>query len=804
MHPLLESLPRRNPTQVHADGSVHRMRAAAPTSETHIDYSKLLELIGAYGDDKDMRELQKRFHGFSRFLTVSGLSHISGKQMLQELNEDQRDQVIHQIIRRIEHSTDPEYREIALSRLESQCSRNIVLSPWALDRIAQAKAKAETETNAKAKTTAKAKTETTAKAKAKTMAKAKAEAIDVAQRKINEIIEYLPIYEALGKVPPALVFSNYMHVDGSFGKTLRNILPYITPDQKKRFDLASERRKLALAAQSKPLKGVFRTLHQNPDLLLEISSKFRNRAYRIENARSGYLSQARLEEMVDQETGELTRLGEAVISGASQGIQTAIRANFRMRYQQPDLPPNSHLQAFHRPEETWHPDTPAGSSYSSYSSLLPPTPYGGWPQNASGEWHPDTPADSSYSSYSSYSSLLPPTPYGGWPQNASGEWHPDTPAGSSYPAWPAQPEASSSTFDDLESLDNRQNYYYREFDINTPQEIEQPGGWRHDTPAQSTPSTFDGLSSMSHYGREFDLNTPQEIEQPGGWQHATPAQSTDSTFDGLSSMSHYGREFDLNTPHEEEEPWDYGTQTPVGHSAMSPERIDVDNLPSPQDVPDSELPPVTATSWLQDGHLRAYTDDLARRLQGQPNAHLLHFADSQVVTMLSSTDPDQQARARRLLVGDEAPPIVFLPINQPNFHWSLLVVDRRDKGAVAAYYYDSMAQTQPQQRYLADMAAYHLGLDHEQTQEMPTAIQPDGYSCGDHVLTGMETLAHRVIDGTFDSADGRNLSEIEPDCRMIRDRLVQADQAPAESSVRQVSERSNEQKKKKSKWWKKF
>ncbi|QBG90140.1 virulence factor [Xanthomonas oryzae] len=365
----------------------------------------------------------------------------------------------------------------------------------------------------------------------------------------------------------------------------------------------------------------------------------------------------------------------------------------------------------------WHPDSPAGSSYSSYSSLLPPTPSGGWPQNAPGEWHPDSPAGSSYSSYSS---LLPPTPSGGWPQNASGGWHPDSPAGSSYRASPAQPEASSSTFDDLESLDYGQNYGYREFDLNTPQE--------------------------------------------------------------------------------EEEPWDYGTQTPVGHSAMSPERIAVDNLPSPQNVPDPELPPVTATSWLQDGHLRAYTDDLARRLQRRPNAHLLHFADSQVVTMLSSTDPDQQARARRRLVGDDVPPIVFLPINQHNFHWSLLVVDRRNKDAAVAYYYDSMAQTQPQQRYFADMAAYHLGLDYEQTHEMPTAIQPDGYSCGDHVLTGIETLAHRVIDGTFDSADGKDLSEIEPDRSMIRDRLAQADQAPAESSVRQVPERSDEQKKKKSKW----
>ncbi|AAM42168.1 Ulp1 family isopeptidase [Xanthomonas campestris pv. campestris] len=438
--------------------------------------------------------------------------------------------------------------------------------------------------------------------------------------------------------------------------------------------------------------------------------------------------------------------------------------------------------------------------------------------------------DPAGSSYSSYSSLIPPTPSGGWPQNASGEWYPDTPADSSYRAWPARPEASSSTFDDLESLDSRRNYSYREFDLNTPQEIEQPGWWQHATsagssyrawPAQpeASSSTFDDLESLDsrqNYGyREFDLNTPQEIEQPG-WQYATPAQSTDSTFDGLSSMSHYGREFDLNTPQEEDEPWDYGTQTPVGHSAMSPERIDVDNLPSPQDVADPELPQVTDTSWLLDGHLRAYTDDLARRLRGQPNAHLLHFADSQVVTMLSSTDPGQQARARRLLVGDDVPPIVFLPINQPNFHWSLLVVDRRNKDAAAAYYYDSMAQTQPQQRYLADMAAYHLGLDYKEIHEMPTAIQPDGYSCGDHVLTGIETLAHRVIDGTFDSADGRDLSEIAPGRGLItdrlaqaqaqaeRDRLAQAEQAPAESSVRQVSERSIEQKKKKSKWWKKF
>ncbi|WP_432816544.1 Ulp1 family isopeptidase [Xanthomonas hortorum] len=717
MHPLLESLPRRNPTQVHADSSVHQMRAAAATSKTHRDYSKVLELIGAYGDGEDIAELRGRFSSFCHFLKDSGLSHINGKQMLQELNEDQRDQVIHQIIRRIGHFPDLEYREMALNQLESDCSQNIVLSQLNLNRIAKVKAEAK------------------AKAKAKAKAEAEAEA-EGAESAISKIMGYLPRYEALGKVPPTVGFHHYLRNDGSFGPALINILPHITPDQKKRFDLASERRKLALAApKSKPLKGVFRTLHQNPDLLLEISSKFSNRACSINDARKGHLSQAQLEKIVDEKTGELTRLGEAVISGASEGIQAAIRTNFRIRYQQPDLPSTPPPRAFHPQEEN-----------------LPPQSFF---SGVSADWR-----------RMGYQSA------------------PDTPQ---YP-----PQSPASTFDGLSSM----SHYGREFDLNTPQEIEQP--WspprafhpqEENLPSQSF---FSGVSAdWRPMGYQPDPDTPQY-----------PAQSPASTFDGLSSMSHYGREFDLNTPQEEEEPGNYDTHTPMGYSAMSPERIDVDNLPEPQDVPDPKLPQVTATSWLLDGHLRAYTDELARRLRGQPNAHLLHFGDSQVVTMLSSADPEQQARARRLLAGDNVPPIVFLPINQPNVHWSLLVVDRRDSDAVATYHYDSMAQKQPQQRYLADMAAYHLGLDYEQTHEMRTAIQPDGYSCGDHVLTGIEMLAHRVIDGTFDYAGGRDLSDIEPDRGLIRDRLAQAAQAPAESSVRSVPERPIEQKKKKSKWWK--
>ncbi|WP_208619510.1 hypothetical protein [Xanthomonas hortorum] len=119
-------------------------------------------------------------------------------------------------------------------------------------------------------------------------------------------------------------FYQYLRNDGSFGQALVDILQYATPDQKKRLNRAIKKRRQAVAAtkiDAPRLNGVFRTLHKKPNLLLEISSKFSNRACSINDASSGYLLQAELEKIVDEKTGKLTRLGEAVISGASEGIQ---------------------------------------------------------------------------------------------------------------------------------------------------------------------------------------------------------------------------------------------------------------------------------------------------------------------------------------------------------------------------------------------------------------------------------------------------------------------------------------------------
>ncbi|PPU92865.1 hypothetical protein XpopCFBP1817_11690 [Xanthomonas populi] len=725
MHPLLEFLPRRNPVQVHTDSSVHRMRAAAPTSGTHTDYSKILDLSESYGNGERIAELKRSLPSFTRFLKDCGLSHIRGMQMLRELNDDQRDHVIHQIIRRIGNCIDPEHREIALSQLELDCSKNIALSQLAWDRIAEAKAKAKAEVEAKAK--------------AKSEAKARQ---DPCQGTLNDIINLLPRYEALEPISSIMNdmpgFQMYLRGDGSYGKAGLGILQYATPDHKKRLNRAIKKRRQGLPPQnsnSAKLKGIIRVLHKKPNLILEISRKFSDRACSINDASSGYLSQSELEKIVDEETGELRSLGEKLISGASEGIQAAIRENFRIRYQKPDQPPNSPPQH----EE----NLPLQSFFSGVSADLRRMGY---------QPEPDTPQ---------------------------------------YP-----PQSPASVFSGLSSM----SHYGREFDLYTPQEIEQPFHQQEENlPLQSF---FSGVSAdLRRMGYQPEPDTPQY-----------PPQSPASVFSGLSSMSHYGREFDLYTPQEIEQPWstygDYGTQTPRGHSpppAMSPERIDVDNLPSPQDVADPELPQVTATSWLLDGHLHAYTQDLARRLRGEPNAHLLHFADSQVVTMLNSEDEAQRDVALRRLVGDAdnpAPPIVFMPINRDDVHWSLLVVDRRDNHSPAAYHYDSMGAPHPNQHWHAQMAAWRLGLDASQVNKMPTAIQPDGYSCGDHVLTGIDVLAHRVVDGSFDDASCRDLSDIEPDRGLIRDLLAQAKQAPAESSARQVPERPVEQKKKKSKWWK--
>ena len=118
-------------------------------------------------------------------------------------------------------------------------------------------------------------------------------------------------------------------------------------------------------------------------------------------------------------------------------------------------------------------------------------------------------------------------------------------------------------------------------------------------------------------------------------------------------------------------------------------------------------------------------------------------------------------------------------MNNPHNHWSLLVVHR---DARQATHYDSaipphLARTpvavSTEQFALARQVAAALGID--AVGSMPMAQQHDAYSCGDHVLAGIETLARRLVTGQHE--DLWNLSGIRPSRQHVIDTLSRA-QAP--------------------------
>ncbi|WP_168991665.1 Ulp1 family isopeptidase [Paraburkholderia sp. UYCP14C] len=271
---------------------------------------------------------------------------------------------------------------------------------------------------------------------------------------------------------------------------------------------------------------------------------------------------------------------------------------------------------------------------------------------------------------------------------------------------------------------------------------------------------------------------------PGwGWIPDTPAAegteaqwppqpaASHSTFAGLSSLGYgvpYGsRAFDPDTP-----------QSVIGPShPAGPEIVDVDSY-TRQAANVSVAQRLAADPWLWDNDFVAYTDVLAQQWLGQPAAHWLNFIDPQQVRLLTDGTPQQRREVLARIAGPDSPPILFLPVNVGDRHWSLLVVNRQ---TAQAFHYDSgippdgapfITNTAQFQRAAQVAAVLGTGAP----AGMPIPQQADGYSCGDHVLEGIEELARRVITGEFFQPDGMNLRNIRPDRPRILAVLTQAEQ----------------------------
>ncbi|TAI61508.1 Ulp1 family isopeptidase, partial [Bradyrhizobium sp. Leo170] len=98
-------------------------------------------------------------------------------------------------------------------------------------------------------------------------------------------------------------------------------------------------------------------------------------------------------------------------------------------------------------------------------------------------------------------------------------------------------------------------------------------------------------------------------------------------------------------------------------------------------------------------------------------------------------------------------------------HWSLLLVDRRNRDNVAAYHYDSSGKSNVAS---AEQLAERLGAN---LQSARMAQQRNSYDCGVFVVDGTRALARRLAEGERPDDEPLHLDNLVADRRALQDRL---------------------------------
>lgn len=181
--------------------------------------------------------------------------------------------------------------------------------------------------------------------------------------------------------------------------------------------------------------------------------------------------------------------------------------------------------------------------------------------------------------------------------------------------------------------------------------------------------------------------------------------------------------------------------------------------------------------WLRDQHILMDYRLLEQELQrDNPNlAARTRLVDPLIAFQLGhAVDSDALAAFHRIVVdrnGNDSADFLFLPVNDASAtdlnrrgtHWSLLLVDRRDREGPVAYHYDSSGGHNDQP---AAWLAARLGAN---LQDASMRQQRNDYDCGVFVVDGTRTLVGRLA-GTR-QADLRNLDNLVVDRQALLTRI---------------------------------
>lgn len=185
-----------------------------------------------------------------------------------------------------------------------------------------------------------------------------------------------------------------------------------------------------------------------------------------------------------------------------------------------------------------------------------------------------------------------------------------------------------------------------------------------------------------------------------------------------------------------------------------------------------------ARDWLGDEHIQRDYELLAQELwASNPNlAARTRFADPLTAFRVGQGTNAAALSAFHQIVddpnGNDTADFLFLPVNDASTmdlddrgsHWSLLLVDRRDRNNPVAYHYDSARGRNDRP---AAMLAARVGAG-DNLQNAPIRQQRNSYDCGVFVLDGTRALARRLAGRRQPDL---NLSNLVVDRQALQNRL---------------------------------